>query len=277
MNMKPKTGKMVLTIWGARGSIPSPGSKTAHFGGNTSCIEIRAGKEILILDAGTGIRELGMKLITEGKISASILLTHYHWDHIMGLPFFAPGYPPQNHFRIYGENKAGTSLRSILDGQMSAPYFPVRLDEMMSQMEFIEISANQNFNIGEVQVSTYPARHPDSCVSYRISYEGKVVTYATDTEHGQEIDPHLLKSARDADVLFYDAAYTEDEYPKKLGWGHSTWAEGIKLARAAKARQLILWHHEPSHTDLIVKKIEQMAQKEFPNCQAAYEGMEIIL
>lgn len=275
--MKPKSGKVVLTIWGARGSIPSPGSKTAHYGGNTSCIELRLGKELLILDAGTGIRELGMKLIKEGKISASILLTHYHWDHIMGLPFFGPGYSPHNHFRIYGENKAGTSLRSILYGQMSAPYFPVRLDEMMSQMEFIEIGPHQNFNIGEVQVSTYPARHPDSCVSYRISYEGRVITYATDTEHTQEIDHHLLKSARDADILIYDSAYTESEYPQKVGWGHSTWAEGIKLARAAKVKRLILWHHEPSHTDLIVRKIEQEARQHFRNCQAAYEGMKITL
>lgn len=275
--MQPKSGKVVLTIWGARGSIPSPGSKTAHYGGNTSCIELRLGKELLILDAGTGIRELGMKLIKEGKISASILLTHYHWDHIMGLPFFGPGYSPHNHFRIYGENKAGTSLRSILYGQMSAPYFPVRLDEMMSQMEFIEIGPHQNFNIGEVQVSTYPARHPDSCVSYRISYEGRVITYATDTEHTQEIDHHLLKSARDADILIYDSAYTESEYPQKVGWGHSTWAEGIKLARAAKVKRLILWHHEPSHTDLIVRKIEQEARQHFRNCQAAYEGMKITL
>jgi phosphoribosyl 1,2-cyclic phosphodiesterase len=275
--LKPKSGKVVLTIWGARGSIPSPGSKTAHYGGNTSCIELRLGKELLILDAGTGIRELGMKLIKEGKISASILLTHYHWDHIMGLPFFGPGYSPHNHFRIYGENKAGTSLRSILYGQMSAPYFPVRLDEMMSQMEFIEIGPHQNFNIGEVQVSTYPARHPDSCVSYRISYEGRVITYATDTEHTQEIDHHLLKSARDADILIYDSAYTESEYPQKVGWGHSTWAEGIKLARAAKVKRLILWHHEPSHTDLIVRKIEQEARQHFRNCQAAYEGMKITL
>jgi ribonuclease BN (tRNA processing enzyme) len=144
-------------------------------------------------------------------------------------------------------------------------------------MEFIEVSSNQNFSIGEVQVSTYPARHPDSCISYRISYGGKVVTYATDTEHSQEIDPHLLKSARETDLLIYDAAYTEDEYPKKVGWGHSTWNEGIKLARAANAKRLILWHHEPSHTDSIIREIEKTARKHFPNCQAAYEGMEIIL
>ena len=275
--MKKPKAKITITIWGSRGSIPAPGTKTAHFGGNTSCIELRLGNEIIILDAGTGIRELGMKLSKEGKMSASILFSHYHWDHIMGLPFFGPGYSPKNHFRIYGESKHGISLRSILGGQMAFPYFPVSLEEMLSRMEFIEIGPGQDFSIGKVKVNTFRSNHPDGCLCYRLTYWGKVITYATDTEHFDEVDRNLIKAAKNSDILFYDSQYSEPEYPGKVGWGHSTWMEGVKLARAANSKRLILFHHDPSHDDEIIREIERLARKEFRNCRAAYEQMKITL
>ena len=275
--MKKGKTRITITIWGSRGSIPAPGQKNAHFGGNTSCTELRFGKELIIFDAGTGLRELGIKLASEGKLSASILFSHYHWDHIMGLPFFVPGYNPKNHFRIYGESKHGISLRSILGGQMAFPYFPVSLEEMLSRMEFIEIGPGQDFTIGRVKVHTFRSNHPDGCLAYRLIHSGRVITYATDTEHFTEPDRNLIRAAKNADILFYDSQYTESEYPEKVGWGHSTWIEGVKLAKAADCRRLILFHHDPSHDDEQIQEIERLARKEFRNTRAAFEGMKITL
>lgn len=274
--------KFLLRVWGARGSIPSPGPKTIKYGGNTSCLEVRCGDELIIIDAGSGIRELGFFLLKEQPIKASILFSHFHWDHIQGFPFFVPGFQSGNIFTLYGESKLNYSFEKLMAGQMIYPHFPVTLKDMAAEMTFIELTGRDVFNIGEVEVKTFRTNHPDGCVAYRLDYKGRSILYATDTEHYSCVDPNLKRGAQNVDCLIYDANYTDEEYCGKVGfprtgWGHSTWSAGIKLAKASSAKQLILWHHDHAHEDSFIEKIEKEAQIEFVNTIAAREGLEIIL
>lgn len=273
-----KSQKMVIRVWGCRGSLPSPGPSTRLFGGNTSCIEIRSGGELIILDAGSGIRELGQSLLRDGAVKASLFFSHFHWDHIMGLPFFTPAYLQANSLHIYGEKKDGRNLEQVLSGQMQAPYFPVPMMAMKARLEFTEVGPDMTFLAGGAVVKTFRANHPNGCLSYRIESEGAVLTYATDTEHADRLDPNILKAAQGADFFFYDATYTEREYEgkdgmSKKGWGHSTWEEAVKLSREAGVKTLVLWHHDPAHDDAFVKRIEAEAKKSFSGTLAARDGL----
>jgi len=273
---------MLIKIWGCRGSLPSPGPKTSYFGGNTSCIELRCGGEIIILDAGSGIRELGESLIKDGALSASLIFSHYHWDHIMGLPFFTPAYIPSNSFKIYGEKKEGQSLQEVLSGQMQAPYFPVPMQAMKAKMEFVEIGPDMILEVGGAVVKTFRANHPNGCLTYRVECDSACFTYATDTEHSNIMDANILKAAQGSDLFIYDTTYTDMEYngndgPSRIGWGHSTWEEAVKLARESGAKKLLLWHHDPTHTDAFVSKMEALSRKVFKETRAARDGMTIAL
>jgi len=266
-----------IRVWGARGSIPTPGESTIKYGGNTSCLEIRCGDELIIFDAGTGIRELGLKLVKEKKTKAHLFFSHLHWDHIQGFPFFLPFYKEGNEFDIYAEKKDVGTLQELLSFQMKHPFYPVPLKDMASKMTFNDIGNDCKILIGDAVITSYRANHPDGCLSYRIDYNGKSVTYSTDTEHNSKIDENIYKAALNTDVFIYDCNFTEEEYLKRKGWGHSTWVEGIKIAKAANVKKFIMWHHDSLHNDEFISNLEKEVQKSFPNSYAAYESLIIEL
>lgn len=271
---------MRITFWGVRGSIASPGPDTAGVGGNTSCVEVVCDKTRLILDAGTGARRLGDKLLAEGPVDATVLLSHMHWDHIQGLPFFVPAYLPSTKLQIVGSGGGVASLREVLETQMTAPVFPVRLDELGSQLSLREVKNGETFHVGDVRVRAAKLNHPGGVLAYRIDFDGRSVVYATDTEHYACVDPTLRALAEGADVLIYDSQYTPEEYRgdggrSKVGWGHSTFVAGAELARAAGVGQYVLFHHDPTRTDAGVVELERKARDLFPSSVAAREGMSI--
>ncbi len=245
---------MRFRFWGVRGSIATPGPQTVRYGGNTPCVEVNAGGRLIVLDGGTGLRGLGVDLLSRGgAVEADIFLSHLHWDHIQGIPFFTPAFIPGNTFRIWGESKGNDAVQRALERQMTDPNFPVPLSIMGSELSFEEVVAGQDLQLGEVAVRTRPLRHPNGCLGLRIEHGGKALAYATDTEHdpeGGDLDPNVVALARDADILIYDSMYTEAEYHDgKLGWGHSTYREAVRVARAANVKRLFFFHHEPNHDD----------------------------
>ena len=273
---------MEITFYGVRGSIASPGPETAQVGGNTSCVEVLCGAERIILDAGTGLRKLGDRMMAQGQLSATMLLSHQHWDHIQGIPFFVPAYVPAAKLRVYGGMNGVMSLRETLECQMTAPVFPVRLDELGAEIDLREVRSGQTFMIGDAQVRALKVNHPGGCFAYRIDYRGQSMVYATDTEHYACVDPALRQLADGADVLIYDSQYTPDEYSgstgrSKVGWGHSTYVAGAELARSSGVGKYVLFHHDPSRTDAKVAELEAKAQALFPSAVAAREGMRIAL
>ncbi len=263
-----------LRFLGTRGSLPAPRSTTIRYGGNTPCLEIRVEDRILIFDAGSGIRPLGDRLLKEkNPVQASIFFTHYHWDHIHGFPFFSAAFRPDNHFVVYGEPRGSRNVKDILSGQMAMPYFPVPLDAMRARFSFRDVGPGSRLQIGPAVLHTESLNHPGRAQSYRIEYGGKSIVYASDTEHGFKLDERLVRHAAGADILIYDATYTPKEYRDgKQTWGHSTWEEGIKVAKAAGVRKLLLFHHEPSRDDRALAAIETRARKEFRACSASREG-----
>jgi phosphoribosyl 1,2-cyclic phosphodiesterase len=270
-----------IRFWGVRGSCPSPGPDTAEVGGNTSCVEVVCGATRIVLDAGTGLRRLGNELARRGPVDVTVLLSHVHWDHIQGLPFFAPLYAPATKLRLMS-GATGTPLRDTLRRQMSAPTFPVDLDDLPSALAFEELREHQRVQIGEASVTLARANHPDSVFAYRIEHAGRSVVYATDTEHYACVDHRLAKLAEGADVLVYDAQYLPDEYAgeagtSRVGWGHSTYEAGVALARAAGASRLVLFHHDPARDDAGVRAIEEKTRAVFADSCAAREGMQIDL
>jgi phosphoribosyl 1,2-cyclic phosphodiesterase len=267
---------MRIRFWGVRGSIASPGPETAEVGGNTSCVEVICGRTRIVLDAGTGLRELGNRLLKDKEpLAMTMLLSHYHWDHIQGLPFFVPVYMKQTALEIVGAANGVMSVRDALEHQMSAPVFPVRLDQVGARLTTREIEPGDVFEVGEAKVTVARGNHPGGVVAYRIEHEGKSVVYATDTEHYSCVDPALRAVTEGADVLIYDSQYVPEEYPAKLGWGHSTYAHGVELARAAGVGTYVLYHHDPMRTDKQVAGIEARAQALFAQSIAAREGLEL--
>ncbi len=271
---------MRIKFWGVRGSIASPGPDTAAVGGNTSCVEVRCGGTRIILDAGTGIRRLGEALLAEGPVDTTILLSHLHWDHIQGLPFFVPAYMPSTRLEISGTAGGVSSLGAVLASQMTAPVFPVRLDELGADLRLREVRGGDGIEVGEARVRAARLNHPGGVLAYRIEHEGRSVVYATDTEHYACVDPALRALAEGADVLIYDSQYTPDEYRgdggrSRVGWGHSTYVAGAELARAAGVGQYLLFHHDPQRSDAGVADVERRAQELFAPSVAAREGMEI--
>lgn len=272
-----KTGLRV-TFWGVRGSVPTPEPANSGFGGNTPCVEVRRGPDFtLIIDAGTGIRQLGNRIMRESGGRAGVihlLLTHFHWDHIQGLPFFAPLYHPGTEVHIYSTEPV-ERLKQFLGGQMVSPYFPVRLPE--SGNVFHTMPA-EGMKIGDIHVTPFPLRHSDKVSGYRLdSPEGSVV-YGSDHEHGvPEYDEGLVRASEQADLLIYDSHYTPEEYPQRVGWGHSTWLEATRVACAAHVNRLILFHHAPDRDDAQMKRVVTQARRHFKDVAAAREGWQIQL
>lgn len=272
---------MKIKYYGTRGSLPVPGGDTVKYGGNTSCVRITIDSTLIILDGGSGLRVLGNELLKEefgdGRGVAHIFFSHAHWDHISGFPFFLPAYVKGNRFILYGNSESDKSLKQILSHQQNDVNFPIRLEDMYSHIDFVELCAWQKVEFAQALVCCSPInhRHLTGSFSYRIESGPKKIVYVSDYEHLDKTDQKLVEFARDADLIIYDAMFTPEEYKSRKGWGHSTYLEGIKIAEAANAKQLHLFHHNPDHNDRTMDEIESEAQKLFPNTYAAREGWEI--
>ena len=252
------------------------------FGGNTSCTEIRTdSNEILIFDGGTGIRLLGQELLQEfgnQPIRGHIFFSHFHLDHIQGIPFFRPLYDPKNHFTFYFAGRRDANLvMDALAGMMANPYFPVDMSKLPCSREYIDLIEG-TFNVADTKILVLPLNHPQGCVGYRIMQNGKVLSYCTDIEHGVEwSDRNVRQLAKDADVLIADAQFTPEELPEHAGWGHASWKQAVDVAVDAGVKKLCLYHHDPNHEDAALEEILQNAQKHHPNVIAAREGLEVTL
>lgn len=270
-----------VRFWGVRGSIACASPDHVVYGGNTSCVEIDVAGQVLILDAGTGIRFLGQSLMKRKVSQATLLMTHTHWDHINGFPFFVPAYVPTFSLKIMaghlGERMGG--IKGVLTSQMQNPTFPVPIETMRGALSFEDFEAGATFSpYPEVVVKTAPLKHPNEATGYRIEHAGFAVCYITDTEHvpGQP-DPNVLGLIKGADLVIYDCTYTDDEFPAKIGWGHSTWQEGVRMCDLAGAKRLVVFHHDPDHIDPVMAEIEAAVQAARPGSIVARDGMEIVL
>lgn len=266
-----------LSFWGVRGSIACPSPNHVRFGGNTSCLEIHAGAERIILDAGTGLRELGNQFLRDDIRRASLLLTHTHWDHINGFPFFKPGYMANRSFRIMAGHLDRLGVRDILAGQMAEPTFPVPLETMRAELNFEDFTAGDSFDlVPGVHVRTAKLNHPNRATGYRIEHGGKAICYVTDTEHVVgEPDQSVLGLIEGSDLVVYDSTYTDEEFERHIGWGHSTWQEAARLCQAAHVKQLAIFHHDPDHDDTFMDKIEREARARWSGAFVAREKMSI--
>jgi phosphoribosyl 1,2-cyclic phosphodiesterase len=270
---------LALRYWGVRGSIACPSSSHVRYGGNTSCLEVTAGDQTIILDAGTGIRGLGHSISQRGLRSAHLLLTHSHWDHINGFPFFGPGFSPGYQFKVMAGHLKTDAIREVLAGQMMQPTFPVPLEAMKADLSFEDFRAGDSFNIGsQVRIRTAPLNHPNGATGYRIEHAGKSLCYVTDTEHVPgKPDQTILALIEGADLVIYDSTYTEEEFPQKVGWGHSTWQEAVALCRAAHVKQLSIFHHDPEHDDDFMDGVAREAREQWSATSVAKEGELLIL
>jgi len=266
-----------LKFWGVRGSTPTPQIENLGYGGNTSCLEVRLeDNQSVIFDAGSGLRNLGSRLLKEAggaNLDLKVFLTHFHWDHIQGIPFFAPLFLPGN--RVTFHSHCNGSLEEVLEGQMARPYFPIDLASVAARREFVELHS-QPASFAGITIRPFPLNHPQGAVGYRIEAGGTVIVYATDLEHGHpRLDQVLRDHAAGADVLVYDAQYTPEEYLRFRGWGHSTWLEGVRVSCDAGVRHLVLFHHDPAHDDQFLTRVLAEAREEFQELSIATEGEEI--
>ena len=275
-----------LSFWGVRGSTPTVDPATWRYGGNTPCLEFVApdGTQF-ILDCGTGLRMLGSRWSVPdgGKGQGThILVTHYHWDHIQGIPFFAPLYVDSNEFHFYSFRSkflGKDSLKQVFEAQMATPYFPVDLAAMCAKRRFKEVDGGDTVVIGENKVTARWLNHPQGCLGFRIETPAGTVVYATDNEPGDpKLEENLRLLAADADIFINDAQYTPEQLETtRRGWGHSSWREGVKIAQQVRAKTLVLFHHDPDSTDRMVDSILRQAREDFDSVFAASEGMVITL
>jgi phosphoribosyl 1,2-cyclic phosphodiesterase/ActR/RegA family two-component response regulator len=293
--------RLAVGFWGTRGSIAAPGPATTVYGGNTACVELRSGPDILVFDAGTGIRELGLALAQEFRdraLTVHLFISHTHWDHIQGFPFFVPAYSPGTTLHIYGSAGQGRSLEGILSGQMQSDYFPVALGDLVSSIQVHEYRG-EAFRIGETTVSATYLNHPGMTLGYRVERAGKSVVYATDHEpyratlevgskrgeagkqFGRVLDDAFVSFVNGAGLYIGEAQYTDAEYPAKIGWGHSSLSATVEVALQAGVKALALFHHDPMHGDEVVAGMEAVAKELIAErgapiwCFAAREGQRV--
>ncbi|NTW97534.1 MAG: MBL fold metallo-hydrolase [Oscillochloris sp.] len=299
---------MIVRIWGTRGSYPVARAEMLRYGGNTTCVEVRVGDSCIILDAGTGLRQLGEALGREAHPPRTInlLITHTHWDHIIGFPFFKPIFEPHNRIEIYGLQRTQSSLRTTIANALSDPLMPISLEDLRAEMTFHEIHEGVVFQLGgQVQVCSAQANHPYRALAYRIEADGAVLVFIPDTGPfhtvlfgderiewtGQptpnsedeirslaDMRAKIVALARGADWMIYDSQFTEAQYARFPHWGHSTAAQAREIAEEAGVGQLLLFHHDPHHTDA---QIDAMLDEQRATCDsglsiaAAFEGMEL--
>jgi phosphoribosyl 1,2-cyclic phosphodiesterase len=269
----------VVKFWGVRGSVPTPGKDTVKYGGNTSCIEMQVGGKRLIFDGGTGIRELGKEMMQEMPVEAYLFFTHYHWDHIQGFPLFTPAFSKGNCFHIYGAiPPEGESMKQHFIDRVLHYNSPIPLKGMQADLQFYELEHGQKMMLHDIEIETGSLNHPNTAMGYRVTWNGRSAVYCSDTEHfSDRLDENVVHLARGADVLIYDAMYTDDEYHSskspKVGWGHSTWQEAIKVAKAAGVKRVVIFHHEPGHSDDFLDRIGEKAKAVFPMAVMAIEGL----
>jgi len=295
------SNELKVRFWGVRGSYPTPGARTVKYGGNTASVEVRAGERTIILDAGTGIIPLGRELAGRRVFEVVLLFSHLHHDHTQGFPFFVPAYLPNARLHIFGPGGTSETLGHVLEQNQSSETFPVSLREMASAKDIHSVPESQviiwdeaGIRLAESTVSPSDEAvvirihksyaHPGGVYVYRITWHGKSIVYATDTEGYIGTDRKLVQFAKNADVLIHDAQYLEEHYrgqlagfPSTQGYGHSTVTMACEVASASEAGQLILFHHDPAYSDEMVAGLEASAKAQFGKAQAAYEGLEIVL
>ena len=270
-----------VKIWGCRGSIACPAPTHLKYGGNTTSLEVDVGGTKLLLDCGTGIRDLGKQMMKHEQEHCHIFLTHTHWDHISGFPFFAPAFDKNRQFEIMaGHLKDKGGIRNILESQMDNPMFPVPLDAMQAKLSFTDFNAGDDLDLGlgGATVRTELLNHPNDATGYRIDFNGSSMCLITDTEHVDgELDENVLNLIEGADLVIYDSTYTEEEFPSKVGWGHSTWDQGIKLCQEAGAKRLGIFHHDPEHDDVFMDTIAEAANKVWEGAFVIQENMDFLV
>ncbi len=275
--------KIKIVIYGCRGSVPVNGHDFEKFGGSTTCLLVTSdiAQNIGIIDAGTGIRTLGQRIMSDPEMREKPIVigfTHFHWDHIQGLPFFAPAYVKGKRISLLalGRERPIDDLERVFSVQMQREYFPVQLADMGADFEFL--MPNEDTHLLPLSVITARQhQHPGTAYAYRISHRGKTIVMCTDIEYGDEIDQANVEFCKGADLLIHDAQYTPSEYKQRRGWGHSTYTQAIECAKRAKVKRLILTHHDPDHDDAMLEIIGREAKALFPNCEMARDGMEILV
>lgn len=275
-----KKNNFYISFWGVRGSCATSKNKSAIYGTNTSCVQLLVGDHLIILDGGTGIYPLGEHLCSNNKAQKGhIFISHPHYDHIQGLPFFAPFYSSLNAYTIYGEQKLDMPFENILVNYMKKPYFPISWNDFDAHITVLNVAPKDIIKIDEnISVSSIRVNHPGENLAFRINAYGKSCCYITDIEH-RDYSSELIAFARNADIIIYDASLTEEEYsnPEYNGWGHSTWSVAANLANEANVGKLILFHHAINKTDDEILNMQNQTCTLFPNTIAAYEGLEINL
>jgi phosphoribosyl 1,2-cyclic phosphodiesterase len=298
---------MKLTFWGVRGSIPTPGKHTVRYGGNTPCLELRLDDDrLIIFDAGTGIRSFGDYLINKGEsVKAHLFISHPHWDHIQGFPFFKPAFIPGNELTIIGTDRAEKPLNEIISEQMNRIYFPVQLHDLKAKIKFVPIREEGEMKVYDALVKMIYVNHPGFSLGYRVEYKGKSLIYISDNEPFDRAsaasmsnfepkvkekfmsdgsgDPNqrIFDFCRGADVLIHDTTYTPEEYIDRIGWGHSDYLFSLRLAAEANVRRLYIFHHDQNHSDEKVDDILKKCKKEIRSrgykfeCEAAVENTTI--
>ncbi len=269
-----------VKLWGVRGSIPVDGPDFRRYGGNTPCIEMRCGNRTLIFDAGSGIRPAGLSLLQSAVKDVQLFFTHFHYDHVLGLPFFAPIWHPAINVEIWSGHMYGKmSTEEMLRELMRAPWFPVEISYCQAALNARDFQSGDVIKPSpDITIRTADLNHPGGCIGYRVEFDGHAVALICDTEHVEgELDPNVLGLIDKADLVIYDAMYTEAELVRKRGFGHSTWQQGIKLCKAAGAKKLALFHHDPFRTDADLAKIEVEAKKAFSGAFAARDGQSLTI
>lgn len=279
--MDTAQGQFIVKFWGVRGSIPSPGTHTIRYGGNTACVEILVNGTRIVFDGGTGLRVLGERLLNSEPIEGHLFFTHTHWDRIQGFPFFIPAFHPQNHFHIYGAvGLNGASIKQRLSDQMLRPNFPVPLQMMKSELVFHDITPGAVIPIDDIVIETVSLNRPNGALGYRVTWAGHSVVYATDTDHSPEKpDEGMLYLAQQSDVLIFDTVYADHTYYDIEVAANSRsphlWRHSIETALNTQAKSIVMFHHDPSHDDAFLEMVESEMQVDYPNVCMAREGMLI--